>query len=320
VFNLRWKLFFYDLIILALVDFLILVFYQGFNDLSLGNLLIHAALSFVCIFAVRIAGNVYKQIWRYGGIQCYIRLLIMDAIAFIPFFLLERLLPMEQHISAARVLSVSCMNLLGALAMRMMYRYAFKNANYRTLGGRILNWLLKVFAGEKIQDERENEHQKIKIAIVGAGRVGAAFVEELLNNEASPYQPQCFIDIDKSKVGRTIHGLPVMMEGQSTLELLKEYEIQEIVFAITHLPDAEKKRLYNYYMKAGYKIRLYDYPMVQTADGKRHLRDFDIDELLFRKQIIMNDEKTNAYYRDKLLDFPPSPKGYGAASPKKGAA
>ena len=36
---------------------------------------------------------------------------------------------------------------------------------------------------------------------------------------------------------------------------------------------------------AGYKLKVYDYPTVYAAGGKRHLREFDIEELLFRKPL-----------------------------------
>lgn len=38
-----------------------------------------------------------------------------------------------------------------------------------------------------------------------------------------------------------------------------------------------------------------------TAGGKRHLREFDIEELLFRKPLVVSDERTNAYYKDKIV-------------------
>jgi len=40
---------------------------------------------------------------------------------------------------------------------------------------------------------------------------------------------------------------------------------------------------------------------MQSAGGRRHLREFDIEELLFRKPVIMVDEKTSAYYKDKVI-------------------
>ena len=32
-----------------------------------------------------------------------------------------------------------------------------------------------------------------------------------------------------------------------------------------------------------------------------YLREFDIEELLFRKPLVVADENTNAYYRDKVV-------------------
>ena len=66
--------------------------------------------------------------------------------------------------------------------------------------------------------------------------------------------------------------------------------------------DAKKKKaLYDYYKDAGYKLKVYDYPTVYAAGGKRHLREFDIEELLFRKPLVVSDERTNAYYKDKIV-------------------
>ncbi len=107
--------------------------------------------------------------------------------------------------------------------------------------------------------------------------------------------------MSKEKVGRDIHGIPVFLEDEATLNQLKQMDIQEVVFAIPSLDDIRKKEMYEHYRNAGYKIKVYDFPMMQTAGGKRHLREFDIEELLFRKPITVNDERTYAYYRDKVI-------------------
>lgn len=70
---------------------------------------------------------------------------------------------------------------------------------------KILSILLHVFSG--IEAGNEKEVQKIKVAIIGAGRVGVSLAEELLNNSEAAYVPRCFIDINKEKVGRDIHGM-----------------------------------------------------------------------------------------------------------------
>lgn len=296
--NIRWTLVFYDMIVYAVVAVLLLGLYSGNDKLSAQGLTQQIIISMLCIFAVRIIGNVYGQVWRYGGIQCYIRLLYVDAIAFWLCILLELLLPVKR-ITFVRMLSLFCLNLLGALSIRMLYRYAYKCGNQETLRGRFLSRLLYIFSGLKAGNEKEV--QKIKIAIIGAGRVGVSFAEELLNNEEASYIPRCFIDINEEKVGREIQGIPVWSEDEATFRKLGEFEVQEIVFAIPSMDADKKKKLYEYYRNAGYKLKVYDYPTVYTAGGKRHLREFDAEDLLFRKPLVVADEHTHEYYHDKVV-------------------
>ncbi len=294
----RWQLVAYDIVILVLADMLLLVF-SG-SILPTQDIAVQMLIASACIFASRLAGNVYGQIWRYGGIQCYIRLIVTDAIAFLATLVVERILPV-QHIAFSRLLAVASVNLLGCLTIRMFYRYAFKCGNEKTPLGKFLLFMLKFFAGSKIAGERTTEANKIKIAIIGAGRVGVSLAEELLNNAGSAYMPCCFVDVSKTKAGRGIHNIPVLMEDESTLNHLAELGVQEVVFAIPSLDDKRKKSLYEHYRQAGYKIKVYDYPAIQTAGGKRHLREFDIEELLFRKPIAVNDARTKVYYRGKII-------------------
>lgn len=296
--NIRWMLIFYDMGVYAIAAFLLLAFYAGDDKLSGKGIFEQAVISIVCIFAARIIGNIYGQVWRYGGIQCYIRLLFTDFAGFLAYLCLESILPI-QHITFGRLLSLVSLNLLGALAIRMVYRYAYKCGNHDTLKGKILLTLFRIFSGMEVGNDKDI--QKIKIAIIGAGRVGVGLAEELLNNSEASYTPRCFIDVNKEKVGREIQGIPVWSEDEATLRKLDELEVQEIVFAIPSMDAQKKKELYEYYTEAGYKLKVYDFPTVYTVGGKRHLREFDAEELLFRKPLAVADERTNAYYKNKVV-------------------
>ncbi|MFR7440927.1 MAG: hypothetical protein ACLUUG_06485 [Lachnospiraceae bacterium] len=83
--NIRWMLVRYDLIVYAVVAVILLVLYGGMDKLSTTGILQQVCLSVLCIFVARLIGKVYGQVWRYGGIQCYIRLLFTDAIAFVAY-------------------------------------------------------------------------------------------------------------------------------------------------------------------------------------------------------------------------------------------
>lgn len=296
--NTRWPLVVYDVIVYIIASILLLWIYGGNGNLTNAGSLQLSILGFVCIFICRMIGNIYGQIWRYGGIQGYIRLIFLDAIAFILLIILQATLPIER-ISFDRALSLVCVDLLGAISIRMIYRYAYLYSNNETSKGKFLSKLLYRFSG--LTTGTDKEVQKIKIAIIGAGRVGASFAEELVNDEKAVYVPRCFIDIDKTKAGREVNGIPVWSADETTLDKLKAYEVQEIVFAIPNMDVNKKKCLYDHYKNAGYKVKVYDYPTLYTAGSKRNLREFDIEELLFRKPLAVTNEQTYAYYKDKVI-------------------
>ena len=252
-----------------MVDLLLLEFYRSNDALSLNGIVLHASIGFVCVFTARIFGSIYRQIWRYGGIQCYIRLFIVDAIAFAATLAIELTLPQFvpiEKVTFSRLLSIASMNLPGALAIRMIDRYCFKCGTADTPFGKFLRLLLRIFGGEELIHPNREAEQRIKIAIIGAGRVGVTLAEELLANPAAAYFPRCFIDVSQEKAGRSIHGIPVLMEDETTLEALSCHEVQEVVFAIPNMSDEKKWELFAAYSGAGYKIKVYDYPVMQTAE------------------------------------------------------
>lgn len=301
-FNIRWTLVFYDILAFAATDALLLFIYNKFLNLSIRDIIINSLLALGSILFFRFIFKIYQQIWRYGGIQCYILFLVSDALGSLLFMALEYTLPPLFHFRKfmfAIMVALVSFNCLLSLAMRMAYRYCYKCGNQITPKGKLLRFLLRVFA--HVEVDKKDETQKIKIAIVGAGKVGVSLAEDLMNNNISAYTPRCFIDEMESKVGRTIHGIPVFSIAEATFEKLKEYKIQEIIIALPKVDADKKKRIYEYYKQTGCKIKVYDYPTAHSAGAKRQLREFDIEDLLFRKPIEVSDEKTNAYYKDKVI-------------------
>lgn len=302
--NNHWMLVIYDMIVFAVAATLLLSLYGGPTPLDAIGIAQQALMALSCVMACRFLGKIYRQIWRFGGIQCYIRLLMTDGLAFIFYvalnlFFADHPLLGVRRITFTRQLSLICINLLGCLAIRMIYRYAYKCGNLDTPMGRFLSVLLRLFSG--LEGIQSNEAQKIRVAIIGAGRVGVSLAEEMLNNRASLHTPRCFIDADLEKVGRQIHGIPVYSDEEATFTRLRELEIQEIVFALPSVDPERQRELYEYYKKTGCKLKVYDYPTMQSTNGKRHLRDFDTDDLLFRKPIVIADESTREYYHGKVI-------------------
>lgn len=290
----------YDFVIFLIVDVILYVLYQGAGGLNPTGVIIQSGLAMITIFGARFLGKIYRQIWRYGGIQCYIKLLVADAIAFCVYLILEMALPI-QHVAFTKLLAFCCMNTLGALGIRMVYRYAYKCGSQDSKTGAGLRLLLRIFSGGTVVTEPDPDSQRIKIAIIGAGSVGVGLAEDLISNKKAQYVARCFIDSDKSKVGRDIHGIAVMSEDEATLEELKKHHIQEVVFAVPNMKSSRKLELYDYYQKAGFRIKVFDYPSMDIPGRKRQLRELNIEDLLMREQKEVINDKTRAYYKGKVV-------------------
>ena len=144
--------------------------------------------------------------------------------------------------------------------------------------------------------------ERHSLAIVGAGRIGAMLAKELLTNQHSSYVPVCFIDRDTGKSGREIYGIPVYHEDVMTVEKVKSLGIEEIVFALPRMRAEQKGELYERYRPTGCRILVYDYPLSLSSEfGKRAIREFNIEELLFRDpREFINDDVIN-YYSGKTV-------------------
>ncbi len=295
----KWTLFVYDLVALLIIEVALLYVSGIFDNLTIQSCILNTILSLICIIGCRFVFKIYSQIWRYGGIQNYIKLILSDIVAYFIYFVITKTFP-TFHISSIGMLAVFSVNLVCTLSMRMVYRYAYKYEDTTTPRGRFLLFLLKVFGG--IKENHNEESRKINVAIYGAGNLGLALLNDIRQNKQSSFHVYCFVDADKTKVGRFIEGIKVISEEMaSSHEFIQESKIQEVFFAIHDLNQEKKQKMYEAFSKLGLKSKNYDVPHVQDADEKAVLKEFDIEDLLFRKQIVVLDEKTCSYYKGKTI-------------------
>ena len=296
----RWALVFYDVVIILAIEVLLLILYGGSDRPTLIGLVQHSILGMLSIIGIRFLFGIYGTIWRYGGVQNYMRLMFSDGVAFIVYFILGRFILPVHQLTFVKMLALVAMSLLGSLAIRMAYRYAFKCCNNDSLWGRTLLFFLKTFG--RIDVVRYRDVKKIRVAILGAGNLGNNLFDEIAMDNKSPYEVRCFIDGDKAKVGRHINGVVVLDEEAVTPEILiQDYNVQEVFFAIHNYSQDKMRHFYETFTKAGIKVKNYDVPHMQSGGDKPQLKEFEIEELLFRTQKTVINEKTASYYRNKTI-------------------
>ena len=236
----------------------------------------------VCILGIRCALNIYSRIWRYANSVSYLMLMASDAIAFVIYVLVGRLVHQLYTGLGYAVINIAAIDLV-SLASRFCYQILYARIN-------------------RSAEKKDAEH-KINIAIVGAGNVGATLADELLRNPRSHYAPYCFVDCDVNKIGNTIHGLMVYADDGDIIRKLRSMPVQEIVIALPDKSPEIKNALYEKFKHTDCKVKTYDYPLDGSTEssGKRALRDFNIEDLLFRDSLSINTESTRQYYKDKTV-------------------
>jgi len=112
----------------------------------------------------------------------------------------------------------------------------------------IIDWILVLFlvAGTRvlIRILRESfitlKPGERRVLIYGAGDAGEVVLRELRHNKKLNCHAVGFLDDNRKKVGRRMHGIPVLGTREKLTQLVKEKNIEEIIIAI---PSAKQETL-----------------------------------------------------------------------------
>ncbi len=129
-----------------------------------------------------------------------------------------------------------------------------------------------------------------RVLIVGAGRVGEMLARDMLRNRADSYLPAAFVDDDTRRVGREIHGVPIVGLTTDIPSVVEKYGIDIIMLAI---PSANSKQMRRIVERCeGADIPIRSVPRLNdlmTGSVKiNELRDVSIEDLLGRDPVILD--------------------------------
>lgn len=125
-----------------------------------------------------------------------------------------------------------------------------------------------------------------KVLIVGAGTAGEAIARDLLRS-FSVLRPVVFIDDDPKKIGRDIHGIPVLGKIDQVEKIVKKFKIDRILVAIPSANAAKMRRIISFCEKT--KMPIQTLPSVDDLiNGKlslQSLREISLEDLLGRDPV-----------------------------------
>ena len=274
-------LLFIDIACFALLNaaYYFLSYFTGGQPYDGPSYIVASITAFVLLIAFRFFFGSYMNVWRYGNSNAYLEMVITDALAGALSISITLFFKIEKNLW--HIIIVTALFALMTLSSRFAYCVVHKLNN--------------IPAGKKIN-----------VGIIGAGHVGALLAEELLYSKNSHYHPIAFIDKDPAKRGGIVNGINVYYEDEKIISTIKALPIQELFVALPGLDSESVEEIYNRYAQTGCKIKIYDAPFKaisepDRASKKRTIRELQIEDLLFRKSLEINNEEALSYYSGKTI-------------------
>lgn len=147
-----------------------------------------------------------------------------------------------RYISISDLLTIFKVTSIGSVSSVMFLTFMFRFKDY-SRAVFFIDWLILLFliAGTRILFRvlgeflsRMREKGK-NVLIFGAGDTGEMVIREIKRNKSLNYNAIGFIDDDHAKIGNKIQGVPVLGSRDKIKDLTMEYDIKEIVIAISSI-------------------------------------------------------------------------------------
>jgi FlaA1/EpsC-like NDP-sugar epimerase len=235
--------------------------------------------------------GLYRGMWRYTSVSDFWRLL--QAIIFSQLTIIAIIAYLYHFYGYPR--SVFLLDGLIAFflsgGMRLSIRFFYSSQ----IGS--LSWTRAFFS------PFASEKQGKPVIIVGAGDAGEKVAREILEHGHRLYLLIGFVDDDYRKVGRLVHGVPVLGKVEDLPQLIQKYLVQEVLIAIPSATGKQMRRIVKLCDKA--KIKFKTLPgLKDIIDGKvtiKALRDVSYEDLLGRPQVKLDCQEIEGYLKDKVV-------------------
>lgn len=234
----------------------------------------------VCVVCVYLGLRLYDSIWRYVSYNEVIRVGIACIITLILNVLISVCFVMRMPISYYAIGFI--LQFIFTAGIRMSYRAIRILQDY-------------FIAGRKEDLDR--------ILIVGAGEAGRMLNREYKNQVPMTGAVIGFVDDNTMKKGRSIEGVRILGQVKDVPALVEQYRIDDIVIAIPSASSSQRQQIINICKQAPCSLHILPSVAQIVAGTARleQLKQVDVNELLGRDTIEINDAEVNDFLRGKTV-------------------
>ncbi len=142
-----------------------------------------------------------------------------------------------------------------------------------------------------------------RIAIVGAGDIGASLASECISRPARGLLPVVFLDDDEDKIGGLVHGIPVGGRIDEVDRLRDRFEFEHVILAMPTAPEKRLRQIIKMMTDKGLVVEIV--PSVDDLVSGRakvtRIRSVEVEDLLGREQVALDTEGISHMARDKVV-------------------
>lgn len=139
--------------------------------------------------------------------------------------------------------------------------------------------------------------------LIGAGAAGVMLVREFNSSPDTGLKLAGFVDDDPDKCGKIVHGLPVLGTTAQLPSLSRKHNADIAIITIGNAPASAVRRIVD--LAESTSMRVQTIPKLDDIISGRvaisKLRDVDIDDLLGRTPVNLDNESIEAFVTDKTI-------------------
>ena len=150
---------------------------------------------------------------------------------------------------------------------------------------------------------RSEGAERRSVLIVGAGSAGSLIIKDLVRNPSLGLRPVGLVDDDRRKLGRRLHGVPVLGACTAIPRLVEQRQADLILLAIPSATSEQVREIAAICEQASVTLKVLPdvHDIVGGKVSARDIRDLRIEDLLGRKQIETDLEAVVAMLRGRRV-------------------
>jgi FlaA1/EpsC-like NDP-sugar epimerase len=142
-----------------------------------------------------------------------------------------------------------------------------------------------------------------RLLIIGAGSGGEKIYREICDNARLLYTVVGFLDDDLVKIGKKIHGIPVLGQINDIKRMVKKLNADEALIAIPSASSRQMRKILTHCRESGIKFKTIP-GIGELINGKvsvNVIREVDYRDLLGREVVKLDEDKIGSYLQGQYV-------------------